>query len=369
MKKLITTALLAAGVACVAECGVKYDQPVSILDTEDFYFYEYDELGDETPWGASEQPDPNGFVVSSGKLDAGKWAALGIEVGGPGTLSFKWKMSNTSAGSEYFSICADGIYLNVNGGNGYTYGKTYEESIVLRGPDDDGHYIEWIVENVDDEKAVEKLRRIVIHSAQLAERRQGSLPAHVSAVVEKLRKPELNWKELLKQFVTSCYCGSRRWLPPARRYVGIGLYLQSRRSERLEAVLAVDTSGSTMGDLPQFFAELSNLLDSFGNYELTVIHCDCEVRHVEKFSDAKPLPRNHKWQSFGNGGTSFAPPFEYVEKHGIRPQVFIYLTDGCGDAPEKPPAFPVLWVLTRDGEVPAKWGRCIRLKHGANDGA
>ena len=220
-----------------------------------------------------------------------------------------------------------------------------------------------------DEKTVESIRRIVIHSAQIAERRQGRLPAHIAAVVEKLRKPELNWKELLKQFVTSCYGGCRRWLPPARRYVGMGLYLQSRRSERLEAVLAVDTSGSTVNDLPQFFAELSGLLDSFGNYELTVIHCDCEVQHVETFSDAKPLPRNHKWQSFGCGGTSFAPPFEYVEKHGIRPQVFIYLTDGCGEAPEKPPAFPVLWVLTRDGEVPAKWGRCIRLKHGANDGA
>jgi len=219
----------------------------------------------------------------------------------------------------------------------------------------------------DDEKTVEKLRRIVIHSAQLAERRQGSLPAHVSAVVEKLRKPELNWKELLKQFVTSCYGGSRRWLPPARRYVGMGLYLQSRRSERLEAVLAVDTSGSTMNDLPQFFAELSGLLRSFGNYELTVIHCDCEVQHAETFSDARPLPRDRKWTSFGNGGTSFVPPFEYVKTHGLRPQVFIYLTDGCGEAPETSPPYPVLWVLTHDGEAPAKWGRCIKLKDGTDD--
>ena len=217
-----------------------------------------------------------------------------------------------------------------------------------------------------DEKTVDNLRRIVIHSAQLAERRQGHLPAHIARVVDKLRKPELNWKEVLKQFVTSCYGGSRRWLPPARRYVGMGLYLQSRRGERLEAVLAVDTSGSTAEDLPQFFAELSSLLQSFGNYELTVIQCDCEVQRVETFSDERPLPR--RWQSFGNGGTSFAPPFEYVKTHGIRPQVFIYLTDGCGDAPENPPPFPVLWVLTRDGEVPAKWGKCIRLKQEPGDG-
>ena len=219
-----------------------------------------------------------------------------------------------------------------------------------------------------DEKTVEELRRIVIQAAQIAERRQGHLPGHIAGLIEKLRKPELNWKELLKQFVTSCYGGCRRWLPPARRYVGMGLYLQSRRGERLEAVLALDTSGSTTGDLPRFFAELSGLLRSFGNYELTVIQCDCKVQHVEKFSDDRPLPRDYRWESFGHGGTSFVPAFEYISRHGMRPQVFIYLTDGGGDAPETPPAFPVLWVLTADGGRPAAWGRSIRLKAEPDDG-
>ena len=218
-----------------------------------------------------------------------------------------------------------------------------------------------------DEATVENLRRIVIQAAQIAERRQGTLPGHILGLIEKLRKPELNWQELLKQFVTSCYGGCRRWLPPARRYVGMGLYLQSRRNERLEAVLAIDTSGSTTGDLPQFFVELASLLGSFGNYDLTVIQCDCRVQHVEKFSDDRPLPRDYQWESFGHGGTNFVPPFDYVKEHGIRPQVFIYLTDGFGDAPETPPQFPVLWVLTKDGRSPANWGRCIHLKRGPGD--
>ena len=221
---------------------------------------------------------------------------------------------------------------------------------------------------VGDGEAVERLRRIVIQAAQMAERRQGSLPAHIRSAIGRIRRPELNWKEVLKQFVTSCYGGSRRWLPPARRYIGLGMYLQSRREERLEAVLAVDTSGSTTKELPQFFGELTGLLQSFGNYELTVIQCDCEVQHVETFSDACPPPRDRRWERFGQGGTSFVPPFEYVKSRGMRPQVFIYLTDGCGDAPENPPPFPVLWVLTSDGEPPAKWGHCIRLKPGPANG-
>ena len=211
-------------------------------------------------------------------------------------------------------------------------------------------------------QSVENMRQIVIQTACSIERRQGTLPGNLKEIVDRLRKPELNWKELLKQFVTSCLGGSRRWLPPARRYVGMGLYLQSRRNEKFSAVMAIDTSGSTTGDLPQFFAELSSLLKSFGNYELTVIQCDVEIQHMEKFSGDTPLPSNYQWESYGHGGTSFIPPFEYVKEHKLRPDIFIYLTDGYGDAPEKAPQFPVLWVLTNDGEEPALWGKKIKFK-------
>ncbi len=213
-----------------------------------------------------------------------------------------------------------------------------------------------------DTQSVEKMRQIIIQSAQTIERTQGRMPGFLQSIIEKLRKPELNWKELLKQFVTSCFGGSRRWLPPARRYVGMGLYLQSRRNEKFNAVMAIDTSGSTTRDLPQFFAELSNLLKSFGNYELTVIQCDAEIQHIEKFSGDTHLPQNYQWESYGHGGTSFIPPFKYVKEHKLRPDIFIYLTDGYGNAPEKAPNFPVLWVLTNDGEEPALWGKKIKLR-------
>ena len=217
-------------------------------------------------------------------------------------------------------------------------------------------------------QSVENMRQIVIQTACSIERRQGTLPGNLKEIVDRLRKPELNWKELLKQFVTSCLGGSRRWLPPARRYVGMGLYLQSRRDEKFNAVMAIDTSGSTTGDLPQFFAELSSLLKSFGNYELTVIQCDAEIQHMEKFSGDTPLPPNYQWKSYGDGGTCFIPPFEYVKEHKLRPDIFIYLTDGYGDAPEKAPNFPVLWVLTADADNPANWGKKMKLKGCENHG-
>ena len=198
---------------------------------------------------------------------------------------------------------------------------------------------------------------------QQYERTKGTLPAGLKAVVEAVLKPEIGWKELLAQFVTSCYGGSRRWLPPARRHVWQGLYLQSRRSERLRAVVALDTSGSTQGgDLRKFFSELVSLLGSFGSYELTVIQCDAEVGAVETFDDATPPDPRRKWEMTGGGGTDFRPVFRYVEEHPeLDPNLLVFFTDGRGDRPERAPAYPVMWLLTKDGrEQP--WGQNVHFK-------
>lgn len=212
------------------------------------------------------------------------------------------------------------------------------------------------------EGLADTIRERVVAVAQQVQRTRGVLPSHVQGVVQALLKPQIRWQEVLARFVTTCYGGSRRWLPPSRRHVSSGLYLQSARQERLRAVVAVDTSGSTTGDLPRFFTELQGLLGTFGGYELTVIQCDAKVQSVEMFDEGRPLPPNREWRAQGFGGTDFRPPFEWVARHSeVEPSCLLYLTDGCGPAPERPPPFPVLWVLTSDGRPPAEWGGVVWL--------
>ena len=208
-----------------------------------------------------------------------------------------------------------------------------------------------------------KIRERIVSLAQQIERTRGSLPAHLQGVVRAALRPQIRWQEVLAQFVTSCYGGSRRWLPPNRRHVSQGLYLQSSRKERLQAAVAIDTSGSTTADLPQFFSELNSLLNTFGDYELTVIQCDCKIQNVERYDAYNPF-HSPEWEVYGQGGTDFRPPFVYVAEHPeIEPSCFIYITDGFGPAPENPPPYPVLWLLTGDGERPASWGRELRLRY------
>ena len=204
------------------------------------------------------------------------------------------------------------------------------------------------------------VREKVVEAAVQYEKQRGDLPGKLKRIVDRFRGGKLHWKELLAQYVTSCFGGSRRWLPPNRRYISGGLYLQSRRDSRLQAILAIDTSGSTVGDFPLFAGELTNLLNSFGQYELTVICCDAKIQSVETYSPENPFD-GKTVQFEGCGGTSFKPVFDYVDKNFSDVQILIYFTDGFGDDPKKPP-YPVMWVITPNGENRIPWGYEVKME-------
>ena len=207
----------------------------------------------------------------------------------------------------------------------------------------------------------EHCREMVLDTAVWVERLQGKLPAHLQRLVEVYRTSQLNWREQLLQFVTSCFGGGRRWLPPNRRYISQGLYLQSYRDQKLKAVIALDSSGSTTRYLSDFLAELNAIMTSFGNYELTVIQCDAEIHSVEKFTPDNPLEPG-KMQLEGGGGTDFRPVFEYIDTELPDIEILLFLTDGYEAIPERQPPYPVIWCLCEGGRKPAQWGYELKIK-------
>ena len=217
----------------------------------------------------------------------------------------------------------------------------------------------------------DRMRETVISEAQRVEKMKGNVPAHVKELIKKMTSAELDWKELLSQFVTRCYnSGNHSWIPPNRRHIHNDVYLQSRQATKLKAVVALDTSGSTMGDRTKFLSELNGLINSFGHYELTVICADAEVDDVKTYTQDDNLNiEMDGYEMHGGGGTSFIPPFNYVLDNHIECDCFLYLTDGYGPAPEKNPlGIPVLWIITKDGtEDFCDWGQKIHLKQDDND--
>lgn len=197
-------------------------------------------------------------------------------------------------------------------------------------------------------------------------RNRGTLPSHLQGIVDDLPKNEIPWQQVLRQFVTQTLGGSRHWLPPNRRHVWKGMYMQSAHQQNFRGVVALDTSGSCIPDLPKFFGELVGLLNSFGKYDLDVIYCDADIQKVEHYSDDVNPPTNKEWKMYGGGGTDHKPVFKWIAENCIEPpNVVLCLTDGYTDVPEHQPGYPVLWVLTEDGqELP--WGQHLRFKHNDN---
>lgn len=231
-------------------------------------------------------------------------------------------------------------------------GQKDEKSDYVIDPD----YVPGVVHGTE-----RKWRQWVIGAEQQIRRNRGTLPAGLERLIEDLYKPQLSWREILERFVTTCFGGTRRWLPPNRRYISSGLYLPSRKDDFLSIVVAIDTSASTMNDLPQFLAELRGIISSFGRYEVTLIECDSRIQSVKKFTEWEPFEANeHNFTGFG--GTSFVPVFDHIKEEEEEPRLLIYITDGWGVAPNRPPKYPVLWVLTPEGRLPAEWGEHAWLK-------
>lgn len=214
--------------------------------------------------------------------------------------------------------------------------------------------------------AADEMREIASAAAQAAERIQGRLPASVKSLLGKLHKPEIDWKEALAVFVTKTFGDKRQWLPPNRRHVYAGSYFQSRRGDEIRIAVAIDTSGSCLGDLPKFFAELKALVEQNGRYVVDLIQCDASVSSHKTYSDSgEPLEIGDGggFEVSGGGGTSFTPVFDFIEERGLDPDCLVYFTDGYGDAPPDPPRYPTMWILTSDGaEDFCSWGTKTRFK-------
>jgi predicted metal-dependent peptidase len=127
-------------------------------------------------------------------------------------------------------------------------------------------------------------------------------------------------------------------------------------------VAVVDTSGSICrAQIGCFTGALEEMLQVFSGLELTVLAADDVVHEVHEIPPgSSTFPEGLVFS--GHGGTDFRPAIGWAQENAD-PQLLVYLTDGFGEAPEHPPAFPVLWALpeSRWSRTPAPWGVVARL--------
>jgi len=187
----------------------------------------------------------------------------------------------------------------------------------------------------------------------------GNLPDDLERLVGDLLASKVDWREVLRRFISQAAKNDYSWSRPNRRHIAQGLYLPSLYSEAMgELVVAVDTSGSIgQEELDQFASELTSIAEDTEPKAIHVVYCDTSVAHTEQFTkEDLPLQLAAK----GGGGTDFRPPFAWVEEQQIQPVCLVYLTDMyCSDFPQEP-NYPVLWISTSD-QTNAPFGEVIRM--------
>lgn len=209
----------------------------------------------------------------------------------------------------------------------------------------------------DCKTSLEKWKNHVTQAQTLAERR-GRLPGGLGRAITDALAPKVDWREVLREFVSAHSRNDYSWRPPNKRYVAAGLYLPSTRSEELgDVVIAVDTSGSIGPEvLDRFASEVQSILDNFG-CRLTILYHDSEVAHVQVWQSSDgPLTLEPR----GGGGTDHKPVFEWVEESGEVPTCMVCLTDMYSSFPDKGPDYPVLWASTTKGKE-APFGQLVEV--------
>jgi predicted metal-dependent peptidase len=149
--------------------------------------------------------------------------------------------------------------------------------------------------------------------------------------------PKVDWKKELRKFFDYTFKGFKM-VQPSKRFISSGDVLYGRKMKGKDTlrtiVCAVDTSGSISDDqIRIFLGEIMYLCKTFSADQTIIIYCSDNVDGVDKIKK-NGTPDLSKLKSTGGNNRGFVPPFEEIEKMGIKPSVFVYLTDTGGEMPD-----------------------------------
>lgn len=185
----------------------------------------------------------------------------------------------------------------------------------------------------------------------------GKLSGALARLVDHLLQPRLPWRHLLAHYISNTARDDFSYARPSRRE-GSAI-LPILHSGQIDLVVAIDTSGSIKeNEISEFFAEIDAIKGQI-RASVTLLPCDSAL--------ARGAPwRFEPWEEFclpdrieRGGGTDFRPVFDWIAQQGIFPALLVYFTDAQGPFPDRPPPYPVLWLVK--GKTPIPWGQRVQL--------
>ena len=173
--------------------------------------------------------------------------------------------------------------------------------------------------------------------------------------INKLLKPKIDPKELLREFVTQTCVGKddATWRRPNRRKLAMGLLAPSGISEKVgELVFAIDTSGSCMGaaEMTKFLSIAKQIAETTSPTTIRIIYWGTSIGGDELYGfGGKPIETMvESMKPRSTGGTRISCLTEYMKEKKVEAQAVVVLTDGYLGGDWGKWDKPVLWLITSD---------------------
>ena len=226
---------------------------------------------------------------------------------------------------------------------------------------DDSVSVEAPLDTAAEEQAWDE----AMHQALSLAKAQGKAPGAVEGTIRGAHASVLDWRTLLRRYMTDAARSDYSWSLPNRRFIDNGLYLPSIRGQGIDTIaVIIDTSASLPArTLATFWSEVREIAAELQPETVFVLQVDAALQDAADYA-AGDLPEEIALK--GRGGTDFRPGFAWLAEQGLRPSCCLYFTDmECNSYPENEPGYPVLWCDWRPDigalHNPPPWGEHISI--------
>ena len=180
----------------------------------------------------------------------------------------------------------------------------------------------------------------------------GKMSANVPREISDILQAKVDWREALREFVTS-FCVDKdesTWRRPSRRWIGQDVYMPSMIGESVgRIVIGIDMSGSIGNEeIGQFLGEVQNICERVKPEGIDLLYWDTRVCQHEKYEQDQLDNLLSSTKPRGGGGTDPQCIVDYMNDKKIKAECAVILTDGYVGSWGEGWTCPTLWGITTD---------------------
>lgn len=194
---------------------------------------------------------------------------------------------------------------------------------------------------------------------------RGKMSGNVNRGVQELLEPQVNWRELLREFVVTVSRSKDEtsFRRPHRRFIGQDIYMPSMVGNTInKVVIAGDLSGSISKETERtFLTEAIQVCKDVNPKSIDLIWWDSRVQGHEVYMEGEYDTILQRTKPSGGGGTTVGCVNKFIDSEHLEPDVIIILTDGYveydwgGDW-----KYPTLWAIT-EKRITSPHGKSIYI--------